>query len=385
MDVTHSLTDFANEITGNMPSWLISTIVLSVTALVTVVLHSVLFRLVQRLFHRRLSEFGEKLLDRVFRPTRIGALILTLSIALQTIPIRDRAREFVTWTLLLAFIVFLGWCAGIVVNTTADLSTRRALAASQDPLLLRRHSTQIRLLRRAALFLVYFITFSALLMTVPAVRQFGVSLFASAGVAGLVIGLAARPLISNFIAGIQIAITQPVRLGDEVIMENEFGTIEEIRATYIVLKTWDWRRLILPLSTVIEKPFQNWTLTSTGQIGTIFWFVDLATPVEPLREKFMALVKQSKLWDGQVAVLQVTDVTRDAKQLRGLASAATAGAAFDLRCEIREKLLAWIEAEYPQSLPLVRQLNLQVNDESDEPKGPANLANRGGDGRSAPG
>jgi hypothetical protein len=168
-------------------------------------------------------------------------------------------------------------------------------------------------------------------------------------------------------------------------MENEFGTIEEIRATYIVLKTWDWRRLILPLSTVIEKPFQNWTLTSTGQIGSIFWFVDLTTPVEPLREKFMELVKQSKLWDGQVAVLQVTDVMRDAKQLRGLASAATAGAAFDLRCEIREKLLNWIETEYPQSLPLVRRLNIEPVDESGEPKGPASLANQGSDGRPAPG
>jgi hypothetical protein len=133
--------------------------------------------------------------------------------------------------------------------------------------------------------------------------------------------------------------------------------------TYFVLKTWDWRRLILPLSYVMEKPFQNWTLSSSSQIGAIFWYVDLATPIEPIRRKYEELVKASKLWDGQVLVLQVTDVTRDAQQIRGLASAASAGATFDLRCEIREKLLTWINEQYPQSLPLVRQLNFSEADE----------------------
>jgi len=359
MDVLQSLPALVDETTKNLPPWVIGVFILSITAVVTISAHGMIFRLLQRVLYRRVGELGQKLLERFFRPSRIGLLILTLSAALPVAPIYGQAERLMTWGLLLGFIIFVGWSAGIVVNTTAELSTRRARSRDEDALLFRRHLTQIELLRRAVLFLVYFITISALLMTVPAVRQFGVSLFASAGVAGLVLGLAARPVISNFIAGIQIAITQPVRIGDEVIMEGEYGTVEEIRATYVVLRTWDWRRLVLPLSTVIEKSFQNWTLTATSQIGTVFWIVDIATPIEPVRQKFIELVKQSKLWDGQVAGLQVTDVTREGMQIRGIASAATAGAAFDLRCEIREKLLGWMRDEYPQALPYTRQFSLR--------------------------
>lgn len=384
MDIAQSLFHRAAEIADALPPWLIGVLVLAITAIVTVVLHGIVFRLVQRLIQPRLGEFGQKLLHRIERPSRIGALILTLSGALQVVPIHGRPAELLGWILLLAFIAFVGWCAIVAVDTAADLYALRAAAASQDPFLSRRHATQIRLLRRTTVFLIYFITFSALLMTIPAVRQFGVSLFASAGVAGLVIGLAARPMLSNLIAGVQIAVTQPVRLGDEVIMENEFGTIEEIRSTYFVLKTWDWRRLILPLSYVMEKPFQNWTLSSSSQIGAIFWYVDLATPIEPIRRKYEELVKASKLWDGQVLVLQVTDVTRDAQQIRGLASAASAGAAFDLRCEIREKLLTWINEQYPQSLPLVRQLNFSEADEQRPTTPPAPRAQQGRDGPLSP-
>lgn len=358
MDILQSLESSFDEILTNTPPWVIGVFILSIAAIVTVVVHRIVFRILQRIFHYRLGELSQKLLERFFRPSLIGAIILALGAALQVAPIYGRAEQLITWVLLLGFITFIGWSAAVVVNTMAELSARRARTRTEDPIFYRRHVTQIELLRRAVLFLVYFVTISALLMTIPAVRQFGVSLFASAGVAGLVIGLAARPVISNFIAGIQIALTQPVRLGDEVLMESEFGTVEEIRSTYIVLKTWDWRRLLVPLSAVIEKPFQNWTLTSSSQIGTIFWIVDLATPIEPIREKFMELVKQSKLWDGQVAVLQVTDVMREGLQLRGLASAKTAGAAFDLRCELREKLLSWMRTDYPRSLPYTRQVSL---------------------------
>lgn len=377
MDVLQSLPALVDETTKNLPPWVIGVFILSITAVVTISAHGMIFRLLQRVLHRRVGELGQKLLERFFRPSRIGLLILTLSAALPVTPIYGQADRLMTWGLLLGFIIFVGWSAGIVVNTTAELSTRRARSRDEDPLLFRRHTTQIELLRRAVLFLVYFITISALLMTVPAVRQFGVSLFASAGVAGLVLGLAARPVISNFIAGIQIAITQPVRIGDEVIMEGEYGTVEEIRATYVVLRTWDWRRLVLPLSTVIEKSFQNWTLTATSQIGTVFWIVDIATPIEPVRQKFIELVKQSKLWDGQVAGLQVTDVTREGMQIRGIASAATAGAAFDLRCEIREKLLRWMRDEYPQALPYTRQFSLREDIGAAEP-GPEVRGSPGG-------
>ncbi len=365
MNSVASAIDWADTVAREMPPWLVTVLILAMGAALAVVLHGLLFRLVQRLFYRRLSEFGRRLCRRVFRPTGLGAVILILSIATQVAPIQGRAADLLNWALALAFIVFVGWCAVVVVDTAADLYMRRFPSNADDPILTRRHLTQMRLLRRTAVILIYFMTFSALLMTIPSIRQLGISLFASAGVAGLVVGLAARPLLSNLIAGIQIAVTQPLRIGDDVVMEGEFGTIEEIRTTYVVLKTWDWRRLILPLSSVTDKPFQNWTLSSSSQIGSVFWYIDYMTPVQPIRERFNELVKESKLWDGQVAVFQVTDVTAEAVQVRGLVSAASPGAAWDLRCEIREKLLRWIQEAYPQSLPLVRRLNITVEEKDD--------------------
>jgi small-conductance mechanosensitive channel len=365
MNAVESAVDWVDRAAHEMPSWLVTALILAIAVALAVLLHGALFRLVERLFYNRLGEFGRRLLHRVFRPTCVGAVILALSIAAEIARIQGRPAQLLDWVLLLAFIVFIGWSAVIVLDTAADLYMRRFRPSGEDPILARRHITQMRLLRRTAIILIYFMTFSALLMAIPSIRQLGISLFASAGVAGLVVGLAARPLLSNFIAGIQIAVTQPLRIGDDVIMEGEFGTIEEIRTTYVVLKTWDWRRLILPLSSVTDKPFQNWTLSSSSQIGTVFWYIDYMTPTEPIRERFNELVKDSKLWDGQVAVFQVTDITAEAVQVRGLVSAASPGAAWDLRCEIREKLLRWIQDAYPQSLPLIRRLNITVEQEED--------------------
>lgn len=379
MDIA-TLSELVGNIFHALPWWVVGVLVLAVTALVTLALHGVAFRLIERLSRPRLGEFGQRLLHRIFYPTRLGALVLTLSIALQAVPIGERAGELLSWTLLLAFIALVGWCAVVLVETAADLYSLRFPVEGKDPLLSRRHVTQVRLLRRTAVIIIYFITFAALLMTIPAVRQFGVSLFASAGVAGLVVGLAARPLLSNLIAGIQIAVTQPLRIGDDVVIEGEFGSVEEIRTTYVVLKTWDWRRLVLPLSSVVEKPFQNWTLTTPPQIGTIFWYVDHMTPVQPIREKFLELVKRAALWDGQVAVLQVTDVTRDAVQLRGLVSAPSAGAAWDLRCEIREQLMRWMQETYPQSLPLLRQVPIPASEGQKEVLSSVVVGRVGGDG-----
>jgi small-conductance mechanosensitive channel len=192
-------------------------------------------------------------------------------------------------------------------------------------------------------------------MTFDPVRQYGVSLFASAGVAGLVVGLAARPLLTNLIAGIQIrATTQPIRIDDQVVVENESGRIEEITSTYVVVRLWDLRRLIVPLTLFIEKPFQNWTRDSTDLIGTVLLYVDFTAPVEAIRARFMEIVQSSKLWDGQVAKLQVTDSKESSIELRALASARSAADAFDLRCDIREQLIAFLQKEHPTALPRAR-------------------------------
>jgi small-conductance mechanosensitive channel len=215
--------------------------------------------------------------------------------------------------------------------------------------------TQVRVLRRVVDTLLVMVIVGAALMSFEPVRQFGVSLFASAGVAGLIVGLAARPVLSNLIAGIQLAMTQPIRIEDAVIVENESGRVEEITATYVVLRLWDMRRMIVPLSYFIEKPFQNWTRESSTLTGAVLLQVDFTTPVERVRAKAVEIIKASPLWDGNLAKLQVTDATDSAMQLRILASARTSGDAFDLRCDIREKLIEFLQREIPHALPRSRQ------------------------------
>jgi small-conductance mechanosensitive channel len=201
---------------------------------------------------------------------------------------------------------------------------------------------------------VVIITVAAALMTFESVKQYGVSLIASAGAAGIVVGLAARPLLTNLFAGIQIAITQPIRIGDAVIVENEWGWVEEITGTYVVIKVWDWRRLVVPLSYFLERPFQNWTRHTTDLIGSVFLWVDYTVPVNRLRAELERIAKGSKLWDGQVVNLQVVESNDRAIQLRALVSARTSPQAWDLRCEVREKLIAFLQANYPNALPKQR-------------------------------
>jgi small-conductance mechanosensitive channel len=191
-------------------------------------------------------------------------------------------------------------------------------------------------------------------MSFDSVRQYGVSLFASAGVAGLAVGLAAKPLLGNLIAGVQIALTQPIRIDDAVVVENEWGWIEEFTSTYVVIRLWDWRRLVVPLGYFLENPFQNWTRTTASIIGSAYFHLDYCAPVAELRSKLEQIVKASKNWDGRVISLQVTDTTERTIEVRTLMSARNSSLAFDLRCEVRELMLEFLQKEYPQSLPRLR-------------------------------
>jgi small-conductance mechanosensitive channel len=193
-------------------------------------------------------------------------------------------------------------------------------------------------------------------MIFPAVRSFGVSLFASAGVAGLVLGFAARPILTNLIAGMQIALTQPIRIDDVLIVEGEWGWVEEITTTYVVIRIWDQRRLIVPLSHFIEKPFENWTRESAAILGVVLWHLDYRAPIAEMRKKLEELLYANKLWDGKVANLQIVDSGVSTITVRALMSARNSPTAWDLRCEIREQMLEWLRAEYPDALPRVRAL-----------------------------
>lgn len=245
-----------------------------------------------------------------------------------------------------------------------EFLTRRYRLNVTDNLRARQVHTQALMLRRIFAGLIVVVALALILMTFPSVRALGATLFASAGVAGLVVGLAARPAITNLFAGLQVALTEPIRLDDVVIVQGEWGRIEEIRTTYVVVRIWDERRLIVPLSYFIEQPFQNWTRHSADLLGTVYVYVDYALPVEPVRRELLRILEASKQWDRKAWGLQVTNATAQTMELRALMSAANSGDAWDLRCLVREQLITFLQARYPQSLPLSR---VRLQDPPDRP------------------
>jgi small-conductance mechanosensitive channel len=224
-----------------------------------------------------------------------------------------------------------------------------------DNLNARRIHTQTRVLMRTVMTLIVLIGISTVLMTFPSVRTIGASLLASAGVAGLFVGMAARPVLGNLIAGMQIALTQPIRLDDVLIVDGEWGWVEEITGTYVVLRIWDRRRLIVPLQWFIEHPFQNWTRKSADIIGSVFWWVDYGLPLEPVRAEIRRLCEEvPRWWDGDLALLQVTESGPQSMQLRALVTARNSPDCWDLRCHVRAGVIDFIQREYPQFLPRIR-------------------------------
>jgi small-conductance mechanosensitive channel len=198
------------------------------------------------------------------------------------------------------------------------------------------------------------VTIGLVLMTFPSARQIGASVFASAGIAGVIVGIAARSTFASLIAGLQVALTQPIRIDDAVVVEGEWGWIEEIESTYVVIRLWDLRRLIVPLSYFIEKPFQNWTRSTAEIIGTVFIYLDYKMPVEPVRAELQRILQNSEMWNRKTCVLQVTEFTETTMQLRCLMSADSSSLAFELRCLVREQLIKFLQEHYPQCLPTRR-------------------------------
>jgi small-conductance mechanosensitive channel len=253
--------------------------------------------------------------------------------------------------------------AGIVANTlllirtivaVEEMMTSRSEMLQYDAYKKRRVETRVQMIRRLLVFVILVLAIAAILMNFKEVRQIGTGLLASAGVAGVIAGFAAQKSLSTIIAGLQIAITQPMRIDDVVIVEGEWGTIEEITLTYVVIRVWDQRRLVVPISYFLEKPFQNWTRNSSDLIGTVFFYSDFLIPIEEVRAEVQRVVQASKLWDKRVFVVQVTDFRSDCVEIRILASAATSPTLFDLRCEIREKILIFLQENYPSAFPRVR-------------------------------
>ena len=357
-----ALTDLKDLLTW-LPDPVTAVIMLALAAALALAAHKGLRRMLSRVLGDRYPTIAS-IITRTRALSRLGLLILAMIIVIPVAPIDRDTAALLARLLLIAIVCLVGWASIISLKIAADIYLLRFRTDTEDNLLARKHVTQVRVLQRTADVLVAMVTIAAALMTFEPVRQYGVSLFASAGVAGIVAGLAARPVLTNLLAGVQLAMTQPIRIDDAVVVENESGTIEEITSTYVVVRLWDLRRMIVPLNYFIEKPFQNWTRDSSALIGSIFIYVDYRAPVGVIRKKFEEIVKESKNWNGQTLSLQVTEAKEHTLELRCLVSANSASRAFDLRCELREKLIDFLQREHPEALPHMRRISISSNAES---------------------
>lgn len=336
--------------------WFFVIFVFCAALVVANLIHFVLFRLLKR--HDVVGpQMGWGLQKYLGRPSRAIFVLTCVLIVLPLVPripagiLKDLQHGFA-----LALVAALGWFAVGCVYVGESLLLRRYDMTASNNISARRVHTQLQVFRRIAIAFVIVLTAGALLWTFndPRIWHYGSGLLASAGVATLIVAAAAKSTASNFLAGLQIALTEPIRIDDVVVVQGEWGRIEEITSSYVVIKIWDLRRLIVPLSWFIENPFANWTRESANILTTSFLYLDYMVPVKELRQQLETVVKASKMWDGVALACQVTNLTAQAMEVRCLMSAADSSTAFNLQCYVREEMMEWVRAHYPQAFPNMR-------------------------------
>lgn len=300
------------------------------------------------------TSWDDLLLPLAGKAVRRALPLLALILGAPAFSVSPALAEVVRNATSLLLIAVVAFILFQIVDAAASFVLNKHRIDVSDNLQARSIYTQVVVLKKVALTTIGIFTLASMLMVFESVRQFGASILASAGIAGIVVGFAAQRSIATLLAGFQIALTQPIRVDDVVIVEHEWGRIEDITLTYVVVRVWDLRRLVVPITYFIEQPFQNWTRSSADILGTVFLYMDYGVPLDALRAELTRLLKTSRYWDGKVNVLQVTDAKEHTLEIRALASAADASLAWDLRCEIREKLVAFIQQNYPESLPRLR-------------------------------
>ena len=336
----------------DLSAWLVTCAVALTAALAASIGHRLVWAIAVRLAHARVT--ARTLLRFAERPARAALILFALQFVWDAASPDLPALRAVEHVTLLALTAALGWLGVRCVAGVADAVFQLHPVDQADNLHARQVRTQTGVLATVATGLIVFVALALALMSFPAVRTLGTSLLASAGVAGLVVGMAARPVLGNLIAGLQLALTQPLRLDDVVVIDGEWGRIEQIRASYVVVNIWDERRLIVPLQWFIEHPFANWTLNSAELIGSVNLWVDYRLPLASLRAELERICGEAPEWDRRVCSLAVTEAGERGMQLRALVSAADSGTTWDLRCRVREGLIVYIQEHFPQSLPRTR-------------------------------
>jgi len=335
-------------------NWRLMSWFIGLPVLLGLIGHFLVFKLLRKIARRTGNSLDDSLLRHCYRPLQWTIVLFAIRLTLPGAFVGGEIPANVNHVLGLLLIVVVSWLLIKAVFVLEDFVFARFAIDVKDNLRARKIHTQLRVLKRLVIIVVGIVALGTMLMTFPRVRQLGSAILASAGIVGIVVGMAAQRTIGAFIAGLQIAFTQPIRVDDVVIVEGEWGRIEEITLTYVVVRIWDLRRLIVPITHFIEKPFQNWTRVTADILGTVFIYVDYTVPIDSVREELAHILKESQLWDGKVCVLQVTNTSERTVELRALMSASDASAAWTLRCEVREKLVDFIKTKYPDALPKVR-------------------------------
>ena len=331
------------EFTGGQ-IWLFDVVLVAIAIVGALILHWLAFRLLGGVAHRSRSPVDDPFVQRAIVPARWLLMGLALAVIRLSLVLVDRGHAILQQVMAIIVPGLVGWLAVSLIRALEDAILVRADISVENNLHARRVRTRSNLLMRVARLVAVFITVCLMLFSIPAVRAVGVTLIASAGLAALAVGAAAQPLLKNIIAGLQLAFTEPIRIDDVVMIDNERGRIEDIRLTYVVIRLVDERRLIVPISRFIEGSFQNWTRSGSGLIGSVDFSVGKGADVAAIRSRYEEIVRSSALWDGRMQKLQVTDLKGGVLGLRGLASARNADDAFDLQSEIREKLRAVVDA-----------------------------------------
>lgn len=314
----------------------------------------ILARVLDRIAKRRGVTADMQVGGRLKTPTIVLLPSLIIAAALPFSGLPQRAQGVIAEIETVLILLSVSWLLIRMLAVGEDLLLARYRVDVADNLKARKVHTQTRYLRRIASFVIGVIAVGAVLLTFEEIQQIGTTLLTTAGVAGVIVGFAAQKTLGMIIAGLQIAFTQPIRLEDAVIVEGEWGWIEEITLTYVVVKLWDWRRLVVPINYFLDNVFQNWTRSSSRMIGTVFIYLDYRFPVSELRSELARILTETDLWDGQVQVVQVTNSTERSMEVRVLVSATTSPRLWDLRCFVRERLIAFAQERYPDRLPLLR-------------------------------
>lgn len=331
-------------------------ILLGCAALLSGLIIKYILALILHLTSRKKTDYSiiRSVLKRLGTPINYFLPVLVFNMVLPSMELKARSMATLSKTVEICLIITFGYVLTGLVKVFEDYMYHTFDLSKEDNLRERKLRTQLQFVRKLAISTILILTFCAVLLSFDNLRKIGAGLLTGVGVGGIIVGFAAQRSLSNFLAGMQIAFTQPIRIDDVLVVEGEWGRVEEITLTYVVLGIWDQRKLILPINYFIEKPFQNWTRTGSAIMGTAFLYLDYTAPFEAIRTEFARVLKDNPLWDKRVQSMQVTNISERTVEIRLLVSARSSGSAFDLRCDLREKMLSFIQREHAYCLPKTR-------------------------------